>query len=835
MGDPAKNLDHGAPGRLSGLLAEMTTAEKVSLLAGSSVWETTPVARLGVPAIKVSDGPNGARGAGGFVGGGPTSACFPAAIALAATWNPALIERVGAALGREAKSKGASLLLGPTVNIHRSPLNGRNFDCFSEDPFLSARIAVAYILELQREGVGATVKHFVGNDSEFQRNTISSDIDERTLREIYLPPFEAAVREGGGWAVMAGYNRVNGTYVGDSRELLTGLLKDEWGFDGVVMSDWFGTQSVAEAAEAGLDLEMPGPPVWRGARLADAVGRGEVGMAAIDDAAARILRLIERAGAFARPGIPAEQAVDRAEDRAVARRAAAEGIVLLKNEGGALPLDPSMLASIAIIGPNARNPTIPGGGSAQVNSYYVVTPEAGIAARAGTRVRIGLERGASNHRYLPRLDPASIAGGVFEIAYFTSPDLGGEPAGRDRSPSSEHIWLGSIVPGVDPGAFSARLSTTFVPETGGRHQFSLMSAGLSRLAIDGRALIDNWTRQTPGDSYFGMGSTEAIAEIDLIAGRPYGINVEYGSGDAPLKAVRLGHLPPFDPDAIGRAAALAAASDVALVFVGTTSDWESEGGDRTTIALPGDQDALIERVAAANPRTIVVLQTGSPVAMPWLDRVAGVVQMWFAGQECGNAIADVLFGDLDPSGRLTQTFPLRLEDNPAHGNYPGDNGHVRYGEGVFVGYRHYEKTRVAPLFPFGFGLSYTTFALGDARLSAAEIAPGDPLTVSVDVTNTGARAGRTVVQLYIRDPAASVPRPDKELKGFAKVSLKPGETTTVTLPIDTRALAWWDAAAHAWTAEFGQYEAIFGLSSIDLATPAAFTLTKTNVFGGAGT
>ena len=824
--------------RVEALLEAMTVAEKVSLLAGTSMWTTPPIERLGIPAIKVSDGPNGARGGGGFAGGSLSSACFPVGIALASSWNTALVEQIGQALGQEAKSKGAHMLLAPTVNIHRSPLNGRNFECYSEDPYLSARMAVAYITGLQSENVGATVKHYVCNDSEFQRNTISSEVDERTLREIYLPPFKAAVQEAKSWGVMSAYNKINGVFAAENRATLVDILKNEWGFDGIVMSDWFGTNSTVDAANNGLDLEMPGPARWRGERLLAAAEAGEARPEAINDAARRMLRLMTRAGAFEQPGERPEQADDRPEHRALIRAAAAEGIVLLKNHGPVLPLDAEKLSSLAIIGPNARTAQIMGGGSAQVNAHYAVTPYEGIAAVVGDKVELGYEIGCTNHKTLPRLHAGLVKPGAeaehgFAIAYYANLDLAGEPAHEAATSSSEQVWMGSVVPGVDPRSFGARLTTSFSPTQSGAHHFSLTSAGLSRMRVDGRDVIDNWTKQTPGGTFFGTGSTEVIARVEMVAGQTYALEIDYASrGTTLLAAVRLGYLPPVADDSIRRAAALAARSDVALLFVGLNGDWESEGFDRPDMELSGAQVALIEQVADANPNTVVVLQTGSPITMPWLDRVAGVLQAWYPGQECGNAIADVLFGAVNPSGKLPQTFPVRLEDNPAFINYPGENGRVRYGEGIFVGYRYYERKAIDPLFPFGYGLSYTTFTYGDARLSTDTLASDEQLTVSVDITNTGQRAGQEIVQLYMRDVAAAVARPAKELKAFAKVQLAPGETTTVTLRLDREALAYWDDARHAWVAEAGEFEALLGSSSRDIRARATFRLLATVSFGG---
>jgi beta-glucosidase len=817
-------------GRIEALLAELTLDEKVALLAGQSFWLTTGVARLGIPAMKVSDGPNGARG-DAFAGGSNTSACFPVGIALAATWNTALVEQIGGALAEEARSKGAGVLLAPTVNIHRSPLNGRNFECYSEDPHLSARLAVAYITGLQNKGVGATVKHFVCNDSEFERNTISSEVDERALRELYLPPFEAAVREAGSWAVMSAYNKINGVYADENAPLLLDILRGEWGFDGVVMSDWFGTKSTVDAANNGLDLEMPGPPAYRGAKLLEAAQRGEVRAEAIDESARRVLRLLVRAGAFASPEIPPEQTLDKPEHRALIRRAAAEAIVLLKNDGGLLPLDPARHQTLAVIGPNAKTAQIMGGGSAQVNAHYAVSPFDGIAARAGEQLELSYELGCVNHKLLPKPDARQLAGGL-QARYYASPNPDGDVV-REEAVGPEKTWMGEALPGLPPGGFSARIEGTFTPSESGAHTFGLASAGLSRLFVNDVELIDNWTHQTRGGTYFGMGSNEETARVELAAGQPARLRIEYSAhGAVGMQAVRLGHLPPLTPNAMQRAAELASEADVALVFVGLNGDWESEGFDRPDMELPGEQAALIERVAAANPRTVVVLQSGAPVRMPWLPEVAAVVEAWYGGQETGNAIADVLFGDVPASGKLPQTFPQRVEDNPAFLNYPGENGRVRYGEGIFVGYRFYEKKDVAPLFPFGHGLSYTTFAYGDLRLSAASISPDDTLEVSVDVTNTGDRPGQEVAQLYVRDPQSSLARPHKELKGFAKLSLAPGETKTATFTLDRRALAFWDDLRRAWVAEAGAFEALVGSSSADIRARAGFELTQTASFDG---
>lgn len=817
--------------KFDNLIQAMTLEEKVSLLAGASFWYTVPIERLGIPAIKVTDGPNGARGDGLFATGVP-AACFPVGIALAATWNTELIEQIGVALAEECKSKGAHVLLAPTVNIHRSPVNGRNFECYSEDPYLSAELATAYVKGVQSQRVSATIKHFVCNDSEFERNTISSEVGERALREIYLPPFKAAVEKAGVWALMSSYNYVNGVHASSNPYTLTDILRDEWDFDGVVMSDWFGTRTTVEAANAGLDLEMPGPARQRGDKLLQAVKNGEVSEETINLRVRNMLRLIERVGAFENPQIPAEQAIDRPEHRALIRRAGAEAAVLLKNNG-VLPLDVSRVSQLAIIGPNAKTARAMGGGSAQLKSHPIVTPYEGIVNRVGESIELGYEIGCTNHRNLPAMESSWFEGQSVEVQYFNSLDLSGDAVAKDRSSSLEFMWFGSLPTGVKPGSFSARVTGKFrVPEDGD-YILAVSCSGKARLYVDGREIADNWTAPAPGMFMMQAGSGEARGTTALKAGQSYEFQLDYTTeGAQMLNGARVGCMQPIPADSVRRAAKLAAESDVALVFVGLNHEWESEGFDRPDMELVGEQVALIEQVAAANPNTVVVLQTGSPVRMPWLDKVAAVVQAWYPGEEVGNAIADVLFGVVPPSGRLPQTFPVRIEDNPAYINYPGENGKVHYGEGIFVGYRYYDKKKVEPLFPFGFGLSYTTFAYTNLRLSAAQIKPDEMLKVMVDVTNTGKREGQEVVQVYVRDERSALMRPEKELKAFAKVNLKPGETQTVTLTLNRESLAYYDDLKGAWVAEAGEFVVLVGASSRDIRAQAAFTLTETAQFGG---
>lgn len=816
------------------LLNQMTVEEKVEMLAGTNWWYTVALERLGIPSLKMTDGPNGARGAGSLTTGVKTT-CFPAEISLASTWNSELVGQVGAALADEVKLKGAHVLLAPTVNIQRSPLGGRNFECFSEDPYLSAQLAVAYITSLQEAGVGASVKHFVCNDAEFERSTLSSEVGERALREIYLPPFEAAVKKAQTWTIMAAYNLVNGIAASESPYLLQQILRDEWGFDGVIVSDWFDSvKTTAPSINAGLDLEMPSPR-WRGAKLLEAVQQGEVSEATLNACVRRILLLLAKAGLFEKnaPVSGEEQAVDKPERRKFVREVAAEGTVLLKNEGQLLPLARQKLKKIALIGPNVHVALTTGGGSAQVNAHYAVTSFEGIAAKVGASVEIGYEQGCTNFRLLPLLDTTLVLAGTngtehgLLAEFFDNPNLGGASAKQQIQATGEIMWFGPPA-GIEPAQFSARLSGRFTPSETGIYTFSLTSAGLSRLLIDGQELIENWKQQVRSFEYFGSGSSEVRRTIQLEAGREYFLSVEFSRGkDSSISALRLGMLPPVKADSIQRAANLAAESDVSIVFVGFGGEWQSEGFDRPDMELPGRQNELIAAVAAANPATVVVLNTGSPISMPWLDKVASVVQAWYGGQECGNATADILFGDVVPSGKLPQTFPVRVEDNPAYLNFPGENGKVLYGEGIFVGYRYYDKKRIAPLFPFGFGLSYTTFSYSSLRLSASEISSADSLQISIDITNTGKVAGKEIAQLYLRDTQARLVRPEKELKGFAKVQLEPGETKTVTFTIEREALAYFDDRLHAWVCEAGDFEALVGASSADIRAQGTFTLKDT--------
>ncbi len=803
--------------RIHDLVDQMTLAEQVSLLSGEDLWSLPAIARLGIHKLRVTDGPNGARGGGGLFGG-VKSAAFPVGISLGATWNVALLREIGAALADEVRSKSAHVSLGPTINIQRTVTNGRNFECYSEDPVLTAKLAVAVIGGLQDSGIGATPKHYAGNESEIERVSIDSMIDERTLREVYLVPFEAAVKEAGTWAIMSAYNRLNGAFASENHWLLTKVLREDWHYSGIVMSDWFGSHSTAPTINAGLDLEMPGPPRDRGQKLVDAVAAGEVSAVRVREAAANVLRLAIRTGAIDDDRPYEERADDRPTHRALIRRAGAEGTVLLKNNG-LLPLEGAAPGRLAVLGPNAKVAQIMGGGSSQLNAHYRVSPYDGLAAALGGE-RLSFAPGVDNTRYQPLLD------GPYAVEYYNSLDLSGEVAHRGEQVGGETFLIGQMIPGItDPGRWSARFTTNFVPPASGDYHLGIVAAGYARARVDGAVVADVWGENwKPGRTFFEEGADEMVGIVHLEAGRSYRIEVEFGKKPPRVLdfgGLRIGIGLPLGDAALAEAVALAAAADIAIVCVGRNGEWDTEGSDLQSIRLPGRQDELVSAVAAVNRRTIVVLQTGGPVEMPWLAEVEAVLQAWYPGQEAGNAIADVLLGAAEPGGRLAQSFPAKWNDNPTHSQdreiYPGLNGRVRYEEGVFIGYRHYDRQGITPLFPFGFGLSYTSFEVTGFAIDAAAFESDGTVSVWANVANTGARAGSTVLQLYVGDPSASVPRPVKELKAFEKVQLGAGETRRVRLDLGARDFAFFDAGRHCWVVEPGVFMLSLGTSSTDIA------------------
>jgi beta-glucosidase len=802
--------------RIDDLLKQMTLEEKISMLAGADLWHSVAIPRLGVPQFKVTDGPNGARGAWGSMS--TPSVATPVGIALGATWNPALVEKVGNVLADELEAKGSHILLAPTVNIHRTPIAGRNFECYSEDPFLSGMLAAAYIKGIQDKGMGACIKHFVANDQEYERFSISSEVDERTLREIYLEPFRIAIRKSDPWAVMSAYNRVNGVYACENDHTLLDILKGEWGYKGIVMSDWFGTYD-KDAPSSGLDLEMPGKARWMSEEMVKrALDDGPLTEEMLDDKVQRLLNVLEKAGMFDRPELKPERGEDKHQHRAIIRQAAREAIVLLKNDGK-LPL--KKVRSIAVIGPYAAKAQILGGGSSSVTPHYAISPFEGIKNRAGIKIKVATTPGCHIYKTLPAPSPdtLSTADGQegLSIKIFNGTVFSGEPVYMEVTPRVQHGWFDHSVPNADQENFSMLMEGFFTPSESGLHALSLAGVGWSKLFLDGKLIVDH-----SHDSDMGK---EITKEIKLQGGRSYAIRVEYyWKGHPRWRSISLGHQPPQPKDSIAEAVKLAKKSDVVVLVASLNGEWESEGFDRADMKLPGAQNELIERIAKVNKNTIVVINAGSPVEMPWIDKVPAVLQLWYDSQEQGNALADILFGDETPSGKLPTTFPVRLEDNPAYINYPGENGKVRYGEGIFVGYRYYDIKKIAPLFPFGHGLSYTSFQYSKLRISAKSITPAERLTVKVDVTNTGKVAGKEIVQLYVRDVNSTFARPEKELKAFEKVELKPKQTKTITFTLDREAFWYFDTNRNAWRVEPGEFEILVGASSRDIRLTGSVTM-----------
>ena len=663
--------------KINDLIKKMSLEEKAALCTGASPWTTTRVERLGLPELTVSDGPHGVRrvaNVNDLIAGSLPATCFPTASCMASTWDVDLIHAMGQALAEECIALKVDVVLGPGTNMKRTPLGGRNFEYYSEDPYLAGQMAASFINGVQSKGVGTSLKHFAANNQEYQRLRISSEVDERTLREIYLPAFETAVKKGKPWTVMCAYNKINGTYCSENHRLLVDILKDEWGFEGFVVSDWGAVHDRVASLKGGLDLEMPGPRERRVKAVVEAVRSGALSESVLDESVRRILGIVFKAAETPKGG-----SFDTAAHHALARRIAAEGMVLLKNNG-ILPLKEQQ--HIAVVGRAAQEAHFQGGGSSHINPTQVDNP----------------------------------------------------------------------------------------------------SKELQKLAGD--------------------------AKLTYAEGYP--------AEDS------------FDQALIDEAVKNARSADVALLYLALPESKESEGYDRSDLDLTPQQVALIKAVTAVQPKTIVILNNGAPVVMSeWIDGTAAVLEAWMMGQAGGGAIADILYGKVNPSGRLAETYPIRLVDTPAHINFPGENGEVRYGEGIFIGYRYYDAKEIPVQFPFGYGMSYTTFIYKNPKVSAATFRDVDGLTVSVDVTNTGKVTGKEVVQVYVHDHKSGLVRPPKELKGFAKVELQPGETKIVTLALDFRAFAYFHPAYKQWITEDGQFDILIGASSADIRCAQTVTLQST--------
>jgi len=828
---PAQNAQAGSD---SALLAALSLDDKVRLLTGADNWRTCPLPAIGLRAMVVSDGPAGVRGI--TMDERNPAASLPCPSALGATWDPALVQALAAALGTEARSKGVDVLLAPTINVMRTPLSGRGFESFGEDPVLIGRMAVAFVRGLHQAGAAAAVKHYVGNDSETGRWTYDARIAEHVLRELYLVPFEACVREADVDLVMTGYNMVNGVTMTEHGHLLGRVLKDEWGFGGVALSDWHAARSTVATAVAGLDLAMPGPDGPWGGQLVAAVRAGQVSEAAVDDKVRRVLRLARRVGALDRAPVP-DPAPDRGTpngrgrgapvlaDPVLLRRCAAAAFTLLRNEREALPLDPGTVRSVAVIGPNAVSPVTQGGGSATVPQVSVSTPAAALTqALAGLdpQARVTVRPGCATWTIVPEppryalRDPDTGQPGV-RIEFRT--DDGALAAAEHRT-ATMFTWWDGLPAGIGRGGRGRIvLRTCFLPGRGGPHVIGAGGVGRLTLTVNGTEVAAGRT-DTPADPVEAMVRPGEIrTTVDLAAGREAEVAVSLRPDDWPQGpvAIRLGLVPaPDDDQMLAEAVEAARAADAAVVVVvGSAPAAESEGFDRPGLALPGLEDELVRRVAAVNDRTVVVVNAGMPVLMPWADQVAAVGYAWLPGQAMGAALADVLLGQAEPGGRLPVTLPATEADCPVLHAVPAA-GRLEYREGLLVGYRGYDRAGTKPRFPFGHGLGYTTWAYESAAADAPALAPGEDLGVTVVVRNTGPRTGREVVQAYLEPPAADPGRPVRALAAFAAVTAAPGKQAEARLAVPARAFARYDEAARGWARPSGEFTVRIGRSSADL-------------------
>jgi beta-glucosidase len=788
----------------------MTLDEKIALVAGTG-FDTVGVPRLHIPALRMTDGPVGVRAG--------QSTAFPAGTLLAATFDPALVERVGAAIARESKGHGRNVLLGPAVNIARTALCGRNFEYYGEDPELAGRTAAAYIKGVQGQGVVATVKHFAANNQEAERMSISAEVDTRALHEIYLPAFEAAVKEGGVWAVMCAYNRLNGVYACENPGLLGQTLRQDWGFRGLVMSDWGATHSLAPAMRAGLDLEMPKGEHYSPAAIRRALDKKGIEPALLDEAVRRQLRAIAALhldeDASERP-----EATDTIEHRALNREAARSGFVLLKNDKGILPLDRAKLRRIAVVGPRGEI-VDGGGGSAHVTATRKGSLVDALRQALGSKVRVDFAPGDITPDGLEPIPasvlvpPAGHTGQGLLGEYFVGTERKGAPRlVRVDATVNFHWELAAPAPGLPEDGFSVRWTGKLTPPRSGLYALALRSDDGSRLYLDDKLVVDDWGDHPP---------TLKTAQMELVGGKAYDLRLEYFEGIVGASVELLWQR--ADKDPIRRVAEVARGADIVIAAVGDGMGDETEGADRASLSLPGRQDEIVRAVAAVNPRIVVITTSGAAITMPWLDQVRGVLHGWFPGQEAGTAFTDVLLGDVSPSGKLPVSFPKRIEDEPAFGNFPGKGGKVAYQEGILVGYRWYDTRKIEPLFPFGYGLSYTTFAYRDLAVTAWDAKLG--VSARLKVKNTGTRRGAEVVQIYLHAAAAGVLRPEQELRTFAKVDLAPGEEREVTLKLPVRAFAYFAAKGpeqQGWQVDPGAYEIRAASSSRDIRLRATVTV-----------
>lgn len=804
-------------------LAALGLDDKTRLLAGQDLWSLPALPAIGLRSLVMSDGPIGVRGVR-WTAADP-SVALPSPTALAATWDPELARRAGRLLAQEARRKGVHVLLAPTVNLHRTPLGGRHFEAYSEDPYLTGEIGTGYVRGVQDGGVATTVKHFVANDAETDRFTVNNTVAPRPLRELYLAPFERIVRNAHPWGIMAAYNQVNGSTMTEHRYLQNAVLRGEWGFDGFIVSDWLAARTTVGAITGGLDAAMPGPRTVYGEALADAVRAGEVDEKIVDLAVRNILLLAARTGALesAPPAVPAAALPATVDGDALAREIARRSFVLVRNEvrdgADALPLAPG--TTVALSGALARDARVLGGGSALVFPDHVVSPLDGLTA--------ALPEGALT--YAVGADPSdelAIAEAGFDLTAVCR-DVSGAVLATVPLPSGQIQWIGADLPdGVTHDTLdTVEITGTFTPRASGEHTFGTRGTGSFALTVDDRPLFDGTQDRAPGTDPLGAFFNEPVerGRLPLTEGAPVRVSLSHRPGPGtghPLKGVAfsLVHLAPLrDPDElIAEAVEAARTADTAIVVVGTTERVESEGFDRTDLKLPGHQDALVHAVAAVNPRTVVVVNSGSPVELPWRNEVAAVLLSWFPGQEAGHALADVLRGQEEPGGRLPTTWLVAIADVPVSATTPA-NGELPYTEGVFIGYRAWEKAGTTPAYAFGHGLGYTTWEY--------ESVSATPDAVTVRVRNTGSRPGSDTVQIYLAPaPAPDAPeRPARWLAGFARVTAAPGGSVEVTVPVETRAYQVWDEEAYGWKTVPGTYEVQAARSLADVRATTTVDIT----------
>ena len=798
-GDVYKDKTAPVEARVEDLLGRLTLNEKLSLLGGDRDFYIRPIPRLGIPEIKMADGPQGVRNYG-------PSTAYPSTVGLAATWDADLARQFGASVANDARARGVHIMLAPAVNITRVPQNGRNFEYLSEDPCLAGSVATQIVVGMQGAGVVATVKHFAANNQETDRDTIDVRVSERALREIYLPAFRAAVEKGHAWAVMAAYNRLNGTYCSANDWLNDKVLKGDWGFKGVLMSDWGAAHETLGVANGGLDLEMPSGVYMNPATLGPLIASGKVSQATIDDKVRRILRL-EIANGFLDRTQALPTPKDDPRSDLVALTIAREAVVLLKNDRSTLPLNPKRLKRIVVLGPNAED-FAAGGGSGHVEPFHYVSVLEGIRMAAGKKAKVEVIRGPGRG-LLDQLVAKATYEGPLKLE-FTSDDGPSRKVLATLSDARiDHDWSGQEpAPGVELRGYTALWTGSIRAPASGNYIFLVHNHGGVSVKLDGKALIDTWLNAN--DTLF------AVAPLE--AGRSYAIEVgaHYDNVGSPAVRFAWGPEPPLLSD---EDAAKVRSADAVVVCAGFNSMLEGEGSDRA-FRLPNDQPELIRRAAELNPRTIVVLNSGGPVeTADWIGRVPALLQAWYPGQEGGRAVGEIIMGAVSPGGKLPFSYEKRLEDSPCYGNYPGSNGKVDYAEGILVGYRWFDTKGVAPLFPFGFGLSYTTFSYSKLQV---EPTPDGRWEVSFDVTNNGTMKGDEISQVYVSPPVTSrAHRPVRELRAFSHESLMTDQTVSVTVVLDRHAFSYFDEGKHDWVVEPGSYTIEIGSSSrkILLAAP----------------